>query len=57
MKTMSFIVLMSFECLYRWLWTDFSPCSGVFYVNFEQANAGCLFFASQTFHNNSPPSS
>ena len=32
--------LVSFWCLYCWLWTDFTPCYSVSIVNFEQVNAG-----------------
>ena len=30
--------LTSFWYIYYYLWTDFTPCSGVFTVDFEQEN-------------------
>ena len=34
--------MMSFCCLYCWLWTDFTYCSGVSIVDFEQVNASSV---------------
>ena len=34
--------LASFWCLYCWLWTNFTLCSRVSIVNFEQINTGCV---------------
>ena len=31
--------MVSFWCLYYYLWTHFTPCSSIFIANFEQVNA------------------
>ena len=39
----------SFQCLCCWLWTYFTPCSLVSFVNFEQVDAGWEPFFSTAF--------
>ena len=34
------------QCLYCWLWTDFTHCSSFSIVDFEQANAGWVWLLS-----------
>ena len=32
--------MTSFSCLYSWLWVDFTNCSGISVVDFEQISTG-----------------
>ena len=42
------IISMLFWCLYYYFKTNFTHCSGVSIVEFEQENAGCIIITSQS---------
>ena len=42
------IISMVFWCLYYYFKTNFTHCSGVSIVEFEQENAGCIIITSQS---------